>query len=102
MENKKIKSEEIETQETIEAQQVEAQKETKQASKDVLIKDALSTGEKLKKQSKKTITVPRSEMNQGDDYVVVAINGYKYKIKRGEEVEVPYSVYKLLKNAKYI
>ena len=97
MENKKIKSEEIETQETI-----EAQKETKQASKDLLIKDALSTGEKLKKQTKKTITVPRSEMNQGDDYVVVAINGYKYKIKRGQEVEIPEAVYKLLKNAKYI
>ena len=83
-------------------QVVESEKTEKKADSSVFLKEAISTGAKLKKQKQVLLTVPISELNQGDDYVVVAINGYKYKIKRGEEVEVPYSVYKLLKEAKYI
>lgn len=83
-------------------QVVESEKTEKKADSSVFLKEAISTGAKLKKQKQVLLTVPISELNQGDDYVVVAINGYKYKIKRGEEVEVPYAVYKLLKEAKYI
>lgn len=86
----------------LENEQVLENAENKKVDTSDFIKTALSTGEKLKKQSKIRISIPKSELNQGDDYVVVAINGYKYKIKRGEEVEVPKSVYNLLKVGKYI
>ena len=100
MKKESVKIEKIDQNEV--EQIVENEKTEKKADSSVFLKEAISTGAKLKKQKQVLLTVPISELNQGDDYVVVAINGYKYKIKRGEEVEVPYAVYKLLKEAKYI
>lgn len=63
---------------------------------------AMSTKEQLDKEKKITISIPKSELNPLDVTVPVAINGYAYIIKRGEEVEVPMSIYKILKESKYI
>jgi len=74
---------------------------------------ALSTGEQLSKQPKKTITLhlePEKKLelqrlvDLGDKNIqwpceVITVNGYIYTIKRGIEVEVPMTVYEVLQNA---
>lgn len=67
-----------------------------------LKKEAISTGEALKKEKKVTIVVPKSELNPKDTMVPVTVNGYTYCILRGEEVEVPKTVKDILKEANYI
>lgn len=76
-------------------------------------KAALSTGDQLSKQPKKTITLYlepdkklelRRMVDAGGRNIewpceVVTVNGYKYTIKLGEEVEVPMTVYEVLQNA---
>ena len=67
-----------------------------------IINDSLSIKEELDKQKKIRLVIPVDKQNPKDTDVAVVINGYCYQIKRGEEVEVPYEVYRLLKEAKYI
>ncbi len=65
-------------------------------------KQALEFGEKLSKQKKVLLYIPKDPLNPKDDVVPVCINGYKYKIKRGEEIEVPEVVKDVLKAAGYL
>ncbi len=63
---------------------------------------AKKVGQLLAKEDKVTIIAPKDKLNPDDDNVVVCINGYKYKIKRGVEVEVPRPVKDILKEAGYL
>ena len=56
----------------------------------------------VKKQEKVKIVIPKDPINKNDSFVPVAINGYIYQIKRGETVEVPKEVARILKEAGYI
>ena len=64
--------------------------------------DSIQTGAELKKEEKITITIPKSEINPHEMNVPVTVNGWTYNIKRGERVEVPMTVFNILKEAKYI
>lgn len=72
-------------------------KEDKQAD----INEAKRTAEKLKENMVKT-KIPVDPMNPKDLYIPVTINGYTWIIKRGETVEIPEAVAKILEDAKYI
>ena len=64
-------------------------------------KQALETAKKVKESTVK-IKIPVDPMNPKDLIVPIMINGYKWKIKRGETVEVPEAVADILEEAKYI
>ncbi len=53
-------------------------------------------------EKKVMITIPGDPLNKNDAFVPVAINGYIWKIKRGEKVSVPEEVARILKEAGYI
>lgn len=61
-----------------------------------------SIGRMLDKGRKVRIRIPFNDLNPKDTIVPVCVNGHLYKIKRGESVEVPEVVSKILENAKYI
>lgn len=48
------------------------------------------------------IVIPKDRLNEKDAFVPVAINGYIWKIKRGEKVSVPAEVERILREAGYI
>ena len=56
-----------------------------------------ATAKELNSQAKVKIRIEEVEGETG--YVEVGCNGRVYQIKRGEDVEVPYSVYLILKDA---
>ena len=58
--------------------------------------------DKLNACKKVRIKVPIDKQNEKDLYVTAQINGYTYQIKRGEAVEVPAPVVKLLERAGHI
>lgn len=60
------------------------------------------TGEALGKSKKVRIKVPADKLNKEDVIVPVCINGYTYQIKRGEWVDVPEEVAKILDDAGYM
>lgn len=66
-----------------------------------LEKEAQETAKKVKTNTVR-IKVPVDPMNPKDLMVPVVINGYQWLIKRGETVEVPEQVAKILEDAKYI
>ena len=69
-------------------------KETEQPKED----EELTAGQKqAAKAEKETIRLPIT--GNGDDDVFVSVNGYKYLIQRGKEVEVPRFVAEVLKNS---
>lgn len=74
----------------------------KEVDKVTLRNDSIQTGEELKKEAKITITIPKSELNPHEMNVPVTVNGWTYNIKRGERVEVPMTVFNILKEAKYL
>lgn len=55
--------------------------------------------EKLDACKKVRVKVPIDHQNEKDLYVTAQINGYTYQIKRGEAVEVPEPVAKLLEKS---
>lgn len=67
-----------------------------------LIKNSLSVKEQLDKMPKKSVRIPINEQNPKDLVVPVTISGYTFQIKRGESVEVPEEVERILIEAKYI
>lgn len=89
--------------EKIEIEVKETKKRTKKeiTEKDI-ITEANETAEKLSKNGKVRIKIPVDQLNPKDLMVPVVINGYQYLIKRGETVEVPEAVVKILEEAKYI
>lgn len=60
------------------------------------------TGEILAKEPKVKIRIAPDVFGQGDQTVPVCINGYHYFIRRGETVEVPSTVAKILEEANYL
>lgn len=60
------------------------------------------TKEILAKEKKITTIIPKSELNPNDIVIPVMINGYAMQVNRGEEVELPISVYKAIKEGGYI
>lgn len=60
------------------------------------------TGEVLGKSKKVRIKIPADKLNKEDVIVPVCINGYTYQIKRGEWLEVPEEVAKILDDAGYM
>ena len=105
-----LTKEEIEALKDIQAAKAEiAKKEedianrTKELSDKELALEARKTSTKLKNTQKMvSVIIPKSERNPDDKAVPVTINGYTWNIKRGEEVEVPEEVKRILKEAKYI
>ena len=57
---------------------------------------------KLDKLPKVTVKIPIDKQNPKDLIVTVQINGYPYFIERGQEVQVPNIVKKILENADII
>ena len=57
---------------------------------------------KTAKETKIKINIPIDELNKGDKFVPVGINGEFTIIKPGEDVEVSKVVYDILHEAKYI
>lgn len=64
-------------------------------------KEAQETAKKVKENTIR-IKLPIDPLNPKDLMVPVVINGYQWLIKRGETVEVPEQVAKILEEAKYI
>lgn len=60
------------------------------------------TGEELAKGKKVRIRLPKDQLNKEDVVVPVCINGYTYQIKRGEWVDVPEEVARILEEAGYM
>lgn len=56
----------------------------------------------VKEVKKVKVIIPTDPINDEETFVPVVINGYIYQIKRGEEVEVPKEVARILKEAGYI
>ena len=54
------------------------------------------------KRAKYNVRIPLNPLNPTDLYVPVQINGYKWIIKRGEDVLLPKECVDLLKKAGYI
>ncbi len=52
-----------------------------------------------KPQKKKTVTVYLPYIEGEEDEITVGVNGVMYKVKRGEEVEVPRAVAVVIRNA---
>ena len=63
--------------------------------------EAVETAKKVKESTVK-IKIPVDPMNPKDIVVPVMINGYIWRINRGETVEVPEAVANILEEAKYI
>lgn len=61
-----------------------------------------ATGEELAKSKKVRIRLPKDKLNKEDVVVPVCINGYTYQIKRGEWVDVPEEVARILEEAGYM
>lgn len=57
--------------------------------------------DELKAEPKVRIRIPKKDEHD-NGCVPVSINGYIYQIKKGENVEVPLSVEKILEDAHYI
>lgn len=64
-------------------------------------KEAIKTAEKLKEKLVST-KIPKDPQNPNDIVVTVMINGYMWRINRGENVEVPKRVADILGEAGYI
>ena len=61
-----------------------------------------ATGEELANGKKVRIRLPKDKLNKEDVVVPVCINGYTYQIKRGEWVDVPEEVARILEEAGYM
>ena len=61
-----------------------------------------ATGDELAKGNKVRIRLPKDQLNKEDVVVPVCINGYTYQIKRGEWVDVPEEVARILEEAGYM
>lgn len=64
-------------------------------------REAKATAKKLKEKTV-MIKIPTDPQNPEDLVVPVMINGYMWRINRGETVEVPEAVANILQEAKYI
>lgn len=62
----------------------------------------LTTKEKLAKQPKRRVRLPKETDPKKPNYETVQINGYTFQIMKGVEVQVPEEVYLILERANII
>lgn len=75
----------------------EKEAELTAGQKQVQMEKRMQEAMEAAKAEKETIRLPIT--GNGDDDVFVSVNGYKYLIRRGEEVEVPCFVAEVLRNS---
>lgn len=80
-----------------EMEQLKEDEELTAGQKQVLMEKRMQEAMEAAKAEKETIRLPIT--GNGDDDVFVSVNGYKYLIQRGKEVEVPRFVAEVLKNS---
>ena len=80
-----------------EGKTAEKEAELTAGQKQVLMEKRMQEAMEAAKAEKETIRLPIT--GNGDDDVFVSVNGYKYLIQRGKEVEVPRFVAEVLKNS---
>ncbi len=80
-----------------ETEQLKEDEELTAGQKQVLMEKRMQETMEAAKAEKETIRLPIT--GNGDDDVFVSVNGYKYLIQRGKEVEVPRFVAEVLKNS---
>lgn len=80
-----------------ETEQPEEDEELTAGQKQVLMEKRMQAAMEAAKAEKETIRLPMT--GNGDDDVFVSVNGYKYLIQRGKEVEVPKFVAEVLRNS---
>lgn len=80
-----------------ETEQLKEDEELTAGQKQVLMEKRMQEAMEAAKAEKETIRLPIT--GNGDDDVFVSVNGYKYLIQRGKEVEVPRFVAEVLKNS---
>jgi hypothetical protein len=61
--------------------------------------EAHKVGERLSKCPKKTIKIPIDPLNPKEVAIPVIIDGYRFDIKKGVEVELPLPVIEILEKA---
>lgn len=86
----------------IDSKQKEIEKKLPEITEKALVENSLRVKEQLDKQEKVSIRIPMDEKNPNDKTVPVTISGYTYLIQRGESVQVPKEVERILIEAKYI
>lgn len=80
-----------------ETEQLKEDEELTAGQKQVQMEKRMQEAMEAAKAEKETIRLPIT--GNGDDDVFVSVNGYKYLIQRGKEVEVPRFVAEVLKNS---
>lgn len=80
-----------------ETEQPKEDEELTAGQKKVQMEKRMQEAMEAAKAEKETIRLPIT--GNGDDDVFVSVNGYKYLIQRGKEVEVPRFVAEVLKNS---
>lgn len=80
-----------------ETEQLKEDEELTAGQKQVQMEKRMQEAVEAAKAEKETIRLPIT--GNGDDDVFVSVNGYKYLIQRGKEVEVPRFVAEVLKNS---
>ena len=94
----------LEVEEIEEETEVEEVKELKSVSnkldnQNAPRKFAYSVKEQLEQEPKMKIFIPVDEMNPELTIAEINLSGYKYQIPRGEEYEVPKSIYEIWKES---
>lgn len=80
-----------------ETEQLKEDEELTAGQKQVQMEKRMQEAMEAAKAEKETIRLPIT--GNGNDDVFVSVNGYKYLIQRGKEVEVPRFVAEVLKNS---
>ena len=80
-----------------ETEQLKEDEELTAGQKQVQMEKRMQEAMEAAKAEKETIRLPIT--GNGDDDVFVSVNGYKYLIQRGKEVEVPRFVAEVLRNS---
>lgn len=80
-----------------ETEQFKEDEELTAGQKQVQMEKRMQEAMEAAKAEKETIRLPIT--GNGDDDVFVSVNGYKYLIQRGKEVEVPKFVAEVLRNS---
>lgn len=97
--DKENKLEEVVTEEVVTEEVVKVQEVINEKQLDNLAEQA---GKEVNEQKKVSVRVPKDPLNPKDVQVPVLINGYMWILKRGEDVEVPAEVKRILDEAGYL
>lgn len=96
--DKEIKLENVVTEEVVTEEDGKVQVENEKQLDNL----AMKAGKEVNKQKKVSVRVPKDPLNPKDHSVPVCINGYIWTLKRGEDIEVPEEVKRILDEAGYL